>query len=355
MMKKILLLLFYLVALKVSAQQTASPKLTAAERSQVIDTLVVKLHELYPFPDTTKKMVEAIRRHQRQHDFDTVTNRAAFARLLTADLQAVSKDGHLGVEASATPIGEENPAAPPDSVVNAFKANWARFNFLFKKTEFLEGNIGLLQLDCFFPAEWIKDLAAASMTFLANANAMIIDLRTNHGFAPDGVLLMESYFLKDPVHLSDGFNHGVLTQSWTMPVVPGPKLADMDLYILVSKNTFSAPESFAYELQALGRAKVVGEVTGGGAHGTRPYKIGNWFTADIPSGYGYNVITRTDWEGKGVQPDVKVPADQALLTAQIMAIRAIIKRHPNDADRAKGLGEVITQLQKQLDIIKQKH
>ena len=346
-MKKILLLLFCFAMLAASAQQVPT-QFNAAERNQVIDTLIVKLGRLYAFPDSAKKMTADLQR-RRQHDFDTVSDRSTLARLLTADLQAISKDGHLGVEVSATPIGDDNPGSPPDSVVNAFKTNWAHFNFLFKKAEFLEGNIGLLQLDCFFPADWIKDLAAASMTFLANANAVIIDLRDNHGFAPDGVLLMESYFLKDPVHLSDGFDHGVLTQTWTLPTVPGPKLADMDLYILVSKNTFSAPESFAYNLQALGRARIIGEVTGGGAHGTRPFKIGTWFTADIPTGYGYNVTTHSDWEGKGVQPDVKVPAGQALLTAQILAIRTIIKRNPKATERIKGLEEVITGLQQQLD------
>ena len=147
----------------------------------------------------------------------------------------------------------------------------------------LEGNIGLLQLNTFFPADWIKDLAQAAMIFLANSDAVIIDLRDNHGFAPDGVLLMESYFFNDAVHLSDGYDRDAKTmrQTWTMPTVPGTRLGNMDLYILVSKNTFSAPEDFTYNLQALGLAKVIGEVTGGGAHGTKPYKIGKYFTACI--------------------------------------------------------------------------
>ena len=137
-------------------------------------------------------------------------------------------------------------------------------------------------------------------------------------------------------------------------MVPGTKLADKDVYILVSKDCFSASEDFAYNMQALGRAKVIGEVTGGGAHPTKPYKIGTYFLASIPFAYSVNPVTHTDWEGKGVQPDVKVPADEALLTAQIMAIEGIIKRNPNDKDRLNGLQQVIADKERQLATLKNK-
>jgi C-terminal processing protease CtpA/Prc len=108
-------------------------------------------------------------------------------------------------------------------------------------------------------------------------------------------------------------------------------------------------------VQALGRAKIIGEVTGGGAHGTKPVTISKYFIASIPFSYEVNPVTHTDWEGKGVQPDVKVPADQALLTAQIIAIRSVINHNPAEADRIKSLEQVILQLQQQLDVLKEKH
>ena len=357
-MKKIIGLLYCLTALGANAQQTpAPPKFNAKERNEVIDTLAKKIEAIYSYENIAKEMAKSIRLHQQHHDYDTVSSRAALAPILTSHLQAISHDGHLGVEYSPTLVTTETPGNPPAEVVNAFRQTWARSNFNFKKVEHLDGNVGLFQLDTFFPADWVKDLAAASMTLLANSNAVIIDLRQNHGYAPDGVLLIESYFFSDATHLSDGYdrNDKTVTQTWTMPTVPGPKLADMALYVLVGKDTFSAPESFAYNLQALGRAKIVGEVTGGGAHGTRPYKIGTYFIADIPSGYSSNTITHTDWEGKGVQPDVNVPADQALLTAQIMAIRDVISKNSADTERVNYLNSVIAQLQPQLDLLKQKH
>jgi len=332
-----------------SQQQHQPPKLNAAERKMVIDTLIFKINALYVYEDLAKKMTLAIQRHQQHHDYDTITDRNSFARILTADLRSVNNDGHLGVEYSATPIGNESPEAPPEEAANAFRKTWARSNFNFKKVEILDGNIGLVQLDTFFPMEWIRDLAQASMTFVAHSDAVIIDIRKNHGFA-DGGGLIASYFFKDAVHFEDQYDRDAKTlrQSWTLPVVPGPKLADKDLYILVSKDCFSAAEDFAYNMQALGRAKVIGEVTGGGAHPTKPYKIGVYFLATIPFAYSVNPVTHTDWEGKGVQPDVKVPANQALLTAQIMAIKTAINRSPNDIERIKGLQQVISEKEKQL-------
>jgi retinol-binding protein 3 len=341
------------IACILNAQQVAAnsqPTFTLQERNAVIDILIAKLDSFYVYQDVAKKMAETIRLHRQNHDYDTVTNRQVFATILTAQLQAISKDGHLGIDYSATPVTNETPGSPSVDVVNQFRKTWAQNNFNFKKVEVMEGNIGFLQLNTFFPAEWIKDLAQASMTFLANSDAVIIDLRNNHGFAPDGVLLVESYFFDDAVHLEDEYDREAKTmqQTWTMPIVPGTKLGNIDLYILVSKNTFSAPEDFAYNLQSLGRAKVVGEVTGGGAHGTKPYKIGTYFTASIPFRYGVNTVTHTDWEGKGIQPDVKVPADQALLTAQIMAIRALIKRIPLETKRVAELERIADEKEKAL-------
>lgn len=353
-MTKIACFVAGLFALSVRAEQSAQPpQFTTAERTEVIDTLISKVNTLYVYEELARKMTAAILEHQRRHDYDAITNREAFARQLTVDLHAVNNDGHLGVESSASPIGDEKPEAPSQEAAEAFWRTWSHSNFNFKKVEVLDGNVGLLQVDTFFPSEWIKDLAQASMTFLANSDAVIVDVRKNHGFA-DGGLLIASYFFNDPVHWNDIYDRdaGTLRQSWTLPVVPGTRLADKDVYILVSKDCFSASEDFAYNMQALGRAKVIGEVTGGGAHPTKPYKIGTYFLASIPFAHGVNPVTHTDWEGKGVQPDVIVPADRALLTAQIMAIEAVIRRNSTDKDRVGGLQQVIAEKEKQLGEIK---
>lgn len=184
------------------------------------------------------------------------------------------------------------------------------------------------------------------MAFLRNSDAIILDLRDNHGFA-DGGILIQSYFFNEPTHMSDYINRddGTTRQSWTMPVVPGTKLVDKKIYILVSKETFSASEDFTYNMQAQKRAIVVGEVTGGGAHGTRAYRLSDHFSAGIPHVYSVNPITKTDWEQKGVQPNIRVDRKEALHVAHIDALKSIIA-NSKDKDKVKALTDVIERLQK---------
>ncbi len=328
-----------------------------AVRSTVIDELLNKLRSVYIFPDMAKQMEKAIRARQANKEYDTITSGREFARVLTNHLREVCKDGHLGVEYSAASLPRESEGKPPTpEEVNQFRETGRRRNYGFKKVERLDGGIGLLQLDAFYPGEWIGDTAAAAMSFLANSEAVILDLRQNHGFAPTGGTLVCSYFFKEETRLSDHFNRSENTtrQYWTYPVVPGASLADKDLYILTSSQTFSAPESLAYDMQVLKRATIVGETTGGGAHGTAPCRITDHFIAGIPFSRSINPVTKTDWEGVGVKPDVAVPADRALLTAHLLALKKALKRHGGDRNLAEGLERAIAAKKLELDALESK-
>jgi hypothetical protein len=317
------------------------------EQKSVIDTLLSLVESHYVYSDVAKKMTAYVRNRQQQHAYDTITRGESLARMLTNDLLSISHDGHLGVEYSPEVIPAETPQSPPSQqVIDEFRQQGVNDNFGFRKLEILEGNIGYLKLNVFWPAEWIKETTTGAMTFLMNCDAIILDLRDNHGFA-NGVLLVESYFFNEETHMSDYINRddGTSRQAWTMLTVPGPKLSDKRLYILVSHNTFSAGEDFTYNMQAQKRAIVVGEVTGGGAHGTRSYRLNDHFSANIPHVYSINPITHTDWEGKGVQPDITVNKEDALRTAHISALQSIIESS-NDIGRKKVLEDLIENLRK---------
>jgi retinol-binding protein 3 len=236
----------------------------------------------------------------------------------------VSHDKHLRVGYSAAVLPPMPPrgATPPPPPPEAFE--WARqINYGFERVERLAGNIGYLDLRQFGPPPLIGDAAAAAMTFLANASAVIIDLRQNGGGSPDAVALLASYFFDGPpVRLNDIYDRPTneTRQFRTLPYVPGKRLADKDLYILTSARTFSAAEDFTYALKNLKRATIVGEVTGGGAHPVAPHRLGDHFMIGVPSGRSISSITNTDWEGIGVEPDIKVPAAKALATAHLKAL-----------------------------------
>lgn len=336
-----------LAQLEQSGQKTTEHQLTQTERTEVINALLRWIESDYVLPDVAKQMAQAVREHQARHEYDSITDDEQFAKALTRDLQAVSHDHHLGVDYSAEPVSDQPMDEPSPEDIRKFRLMGERRNFEYRKVEVLQGNVGLLQVDGFYPAEYVREIVAGAAGFLSHTDAVILDFRQNHGGMIDGPLLLQSYFFKEMTHISDSYNRSENTtrQFWTMPVVPGPSLADKDLYILTSHDTFSAPEAFAYDMQALGRAKIVGEVTGGGAHGTKPYRLSAHFIASIPFNRGINPVTHTDYEGVGVKPDVAVSAKDALLTAHIMALQGVLKRTTGEPERKAELEKLIGELE----------
>lgn len=94
-----------------------------------------------------------------------------------------------------------------------------------------------------------------------------------------------------------------------------------DLYILTSKDTFSAAEDFTYALKNLKRATVVGATTGGGANPGDDKRLLPNFSVFMPLGRSVSPVTQANWEGVGVTPDVVVCAEEALRTAQVAILK----------------------------------
>lgn len=160
------------------------------------------------------------------------------------------------------------------------------------------------------------------------------------------VSFLASYFFgPDSVHLNDLYwREGNRTQQfWTVAHLPGRRYTDRPVYLLTGGHTFSAGEEFAYDLQSLKRAVVIGEATGGGANPGGPVRIGEHFTAFIPTGRAINPVTKTNWEGAGVKPDVAAPEAQALRVAHLAALNKLLSSASNDQAKnelAKAVAQV---------------
>jgi retinol-binding protein 3 len=135
------------------------------------------------------------------------------------------------------------------------------------------------------------------------------------------VAYISSYLFDKAMHLNDLYNRkeDSTSQFWTLPYVPGPTLAGKPVYLLTSSRTFSGAEEFSYNLKMLKRATIIGETTGGGAHPVAGHRIDDHFIVGVPFAKAVNPISKTNWEGTGVEPDVKVAATDALDTAKKMA------------------------------------
>ena len=339
--------------------QPEQPDLTidAATRTQVIDGILKRLNDSYVFPEVAKKMEQSIRERVEKKEYDQITSCEEFAKTLTDDLQAVSKDKHLRVRYSHQAIPERGPRREPTAEEREQRQRdltW--MNHGFSKVERLRGNIGYLEFFNFADEELGADTVAAAMNFVNGTDALIIDMRSNGGGNPAMVALVCSYlFGPEPVHLNDLYwREGNRTEEfWTRKEVAGKRYLNKDVYVLTSKRTFSGAEEFTYNLKNLKRATIIGETTGGGAHPGGGFRISEHFGMFVPTGRAISPITKTNWEGTGVTPDVTVPADQALLVARLMALKKSLTTLTNPDFKA-GVEDEIQKLEKELAALKAK-
>lgn len=298
-----------------------------ATQKEAITTLVAKLNAHYVFPDKARQMEAVLRQHLREGKYDGITDGEQFAVQLTDDLRKVSRDLHMFVHASPEPVPYDRAIAPPP----ASKAEWERRTPFARrllldlglglgkvgvtKVDHLSSNIGYLKLPDFPPPFIMAERYAAAMDKLADTDGLIVDLRENGGGEPATVALLISYFVDQRTRVNDIWDRtsGTTTQQWTIDKLDGKRYGGRKpIVILVGPDTKSAGEDFAYTMQALKRATVLGEPTWGGAHPSRPYRLGDHFAAWIPSRRTISPITHTNWEGVGVIPDVAVTQDDAL-------------------------------------------
>jgi hypothetical protein len=299
-------------------------KIDAATRVRVIDGAIANLNEFYVFPETAKKMEEALRARQKKGEYDAVNEGEAFASLLTDHLQEVSHDKHLRVNCIPRVLPKVEPGPNPDAEARV-RTQIERNNCFFEKAERLPSNIGLLKFNAFADPAACGPTATAAMNFLGNVDAIIFDLRDNGGGDPKMIAYISTYLFAEPTHLNDLYlrKENKTTEYWTLPNVPGKRLAGKPVFVLTSKRTFSGAEEFSYNLKNLKRATIIGETTGGGAHPVSGHRIDDHFMIGVPFARAVNPITKTNWEGTGVEPDVKVPAAEALDVAKKMAAEQI--------------------------------
>lgn len=334
----------------------ADATVDAATKSEVIEQVRSRLNQSYVFPDVGARMADALRDRSAKGEYEAITSAREFADKLTADLHAVSKDKHLWVAYSPKPA--KQPQAPSQSAEarqEEARQRAARMNHGFWKVERLGGNIGYLDLRQFFDPELARDKAAAAMTLLADTDALLIDLRENGGGSASMVALLVSYLLEgEPRLINSAYFRPMneTVESWTLKDVAGERYIGKDVYVLTSSKTFSAAEEFAYDLKALKRAIVVGERSGGGANPNMIVQIAQQFEMSVPIGQVTNPITKTNWEGVGVAPDIAVPAHIALETAHLKAVKKCLAK-ATDEETKQTLREVIDATEKRIERIKE--
>jgi hypothetical protein len=299
-------------------------RLDAAQRRRVIDGAISNLTQYYVDPDVAQKMAEVLLAHEKNSGDNAVTDGEAFANLLTRQMRDVSHDSYVMMVFS-TDTTPANPPTPNSEEIERYRHEMQRNNCTFEQVKLLPHNIGYLKFNQFPDASVCGTTVAAAMATLNHADAIIFDLRDNRGGYSNMVALIATYLFDRPTRLNDFYNRSdnSTEQSWTLPPVPGNRLADKPAFVLTSHTTFSAAEGFSYDLKMLKRATLVGETTSGRGHMGMGHRIDDHFTICVPSIRVVNPISKTNWEGTGVEPDVKVKAADALQSAVKLAERKL--------------------------------
>ncbi|GAA1609643.1 S41 family peptidase [Kribbella sancticallisti] len=292
----------------------------------VIDRLAALVAVHYVFPEVGAEIADRLTEAVKDGRYDDLGDPEQLAAKVTADLQIGNNDKHLRLKFHPDEVVDETDPG-------ADEADWRRRAALaaggMARVECLPGNVGLLEIRplLFYPAH-AGPAVSAAMSLLAATDALLIDLRGCLGGSPDMVAFLCSHlFDGEPVHLNDLVTpaDGTVRQFWTIPHLPGPRFGgSKPIWVLTSSTTFSGGEEFAYDLQQLGRATIVGERTGGGAHPREGFKLHAHLEATVPVQRAVNPVSGTNWEGVGVVPDVETSAADAYDEAYTRAVASLV-------------------------------
>lgn len=304
----------------------ASTPLDAGEGRAVALKLADELVSSFVFTDQAHAYAAMLRKNAAAGRYDTGT-RGALAKLMTDDLLAVHKDGHLHVMLAD---GDNRPGArsgPPKG-----------FPPLIQSAKTIAPGIAYIRFTAFFGTD--EEVAAVRKWLAENRDAktVIFDLRNHHGGGLDEQDAIFSYLYGKKTPLVKMAVSNAVYHSRGMPLEASPTLVfasegdkmvathsaipgeatplrKAKVYLLVSNRTASAAEHFALALKSTGRATLIGERTAGANHfgGGRP--LNDHFAVWMPVGRTYDIKTGKDWEGDGISPDIAMDPKQALVFA----------------------------------------
>lgn len=304
----------------------AAVTMSADENRAVALSLAQVLRERFAFRERGVAAAREIEAMERRGEFRDARTAAALLALIDSKVAPVVDDRHFRVRYVGPEITagfREGP--PPAEGMAAFHEEVRLRGGEIPEVRWLPGNVGYLRINKFYDAAPTAEKLTAAMGMLADTGALIIDVRGSPGGEPAGVANVISHLVAErtaTVHAENPFDPSASRTYYAEPKTPG---FAGPVYVLIDGGTGSGAEEFAYDLQAMGRATLVGQTTYGAATpgGYRPLAGG--FAAFIPMQVITNTVTSANWEGVGVRPDVEVPAEQALARAHRLALETILE------------------------------
>ncbi|WP_400080964.1 S41 family peptidase [Winogradskyella sp. R77965] len=296
---------------------------TPNEIKLIIEKIADSLEFYYVDLYKAKQINTLLKANEKQGSYNTIKDPDTLAKKLTADLRYFSKDLHLWL--GHKPKNEITKIA--ENTLDDYSKGLSS-NFGVQEVKILDGNIGYMNITSFSNwnfLEQTKSVMTSSLKFIENTDAIIFDVRNNSGGVPTLVAFLCSYLFEEkPVHLAQYYHryrndgYGLYTYKY----ISGKRLTKIPVFILVNNKSASAAEEFAYFLKHQKRAVVIGEATMGAGYGVMSHRLSNRFVINISSEEDINPITKTNFEGVGVIPNIKVERQDAFSTAISLAKKA---------------------------------
>lgn len=315
----------------------AEERLSLQQKQEAVRAITEVYAKRYVFPELGEKMAELLRSRLAAGEYNDIPDGRGLGRRITQDLRSICADLHVTAAYMPERIQRRKKTDPRVRAEEELQDS-RRGNFGFQELRILPGNIGYLKISGFEGSPEAFAKAAASLQFISDCDAVILDVRFNPGGDSAMVQFLASFFLKDEPVLLDEFHYredNRIEQLWSLPYVPGKKIKDADLYILIDGFTFSAAEGLAYDLKALKRAVIAGEPSAGGAHVAVTETVLDSFLLYVPVAFSKNPVTQTNFQGKGIQPDFKASGELALRQVQLHALEKLLLKPLDPALKAE--------------------
>lgn len=331
--------------LKVLSFAVAAATLSPAQIDQMLGN-AEKQFSSYVFPDVAAKTIAMLKAGTPR--YETISDPEAFQKAVNADLFRATHDKHVSLwyPFDAQESDDDNsPSAQAQRHSDALVTNNG-----FATVRRLAGNVGYIDLRYFSEDESVKDTVKATMSFLANTDALIIDLRRNGGGNPIAARALEGYLFAQRQQVTSiefrdaGTGRLSETKQFT-DTAQGPLYLNKSVYVLTSSHTFSCAEQFSYDMRNLHRITLIGDTTGGGANPGDVHYIGAQFAIFVPNGYAHSPVTNTNWESVGVTPDISVSANEALTRAYDLALHQV-QAHATNKGLLAQIADVLKDEQK---------
>lgn len=290
----------------------------------IIQKICLEMEAHYPFPDVSKKYVTMLKAKEKNYDN---LEPAVLAAQLTQDLRNVHNDVHVRIYQKEQQAG---PAANQDDAEKEEIKKLERNNYGFKNVE-LDNIKSVAYISIPYGFNCTQEgfeMAGHAMSMAAYSKYIIIDVRGDGGGAGGMGHFLASYFFnpgEETMYLN-GFERDRKQemQEYTFGYVPGKRLTKSKLFILTDRGTASACEGFAYAMQKLKKATVVGDTTAGAGIAGYGVTLEANLEMFLPVKMLVAPHTETGWEGTGVIPDVAASSEEARNAAMSLIDAAIV-------------------------------